>query len=158
MNKSIPLDVLCRYWNPIKTKIRHKTQPVNAKHTQCQCRHIIIVIKDVNNSVPRLLYYINLLNDEILITGIGLLLVNMMRSCHPVILIKRKFDDDDDDDDNNDDDDDDDFQNAPADLRHDMIFFSWPAVHSLKNTPRKVRTITLPRTMHFLVLYFDSGI
>src|SRR6218665_764590 len=37
MNKSIPLDGINRYRVSLKTKIRHKTQPVNAKHMQCQC-------------------------------------------------------------------------------------------------------------------------
>jgi len=39
MNKSIPPDGINRYrvYYPIKTKIRHRTQNVNAKHLQSQC-------------------------------------------------------------------------------------------------------------------------
>src|SRR6218665_2188998 len=38
MNKSISPDGITLYRvSPLKTKIRHKTQNVNAKHLQCQC-------------------------------------------------------------------------------------------------------------------------
>jgi len=37
MNKSIPRMESTGIEYPLKTKIRHKTQNVNAKHFQCQC-------------------------------------------------------------------------------------------------------------------------